>query len=217
MDAAPWSVPVRIVAWPERAVALEAVVATTPVGEVVVLVTVDAVDGRRAIGGLAMVRTDRAEALAALVDDLASAHGVRARLDDDVHAGLGAAAVPLGRLLAGLAGPGGRLDVLVAGTPFARAVMRELALVGAGTTISYGELAARAGAPRAARAVGTVMARTLVPLVVPCHRVVPAGGGVGAYGPHPRMKRRLLELEGALTADGAPVRGPSSRLERVPA
>jgi methylated-DNA-[protein]-cysteine S-methyltransferase len=48
--------------------------------------------------------------------------------------------------------------------------------------------------------VGTVMARNTVPLVVPCHRVVPATGGIGAYGPGPALKRRLLDLETAAVA-----------------
>ena len=66
-----------------------------------------------------------------------------------------------------------------------------------GTTITYLGLAARAGKPRAARAVGTAMAQNPVPLVVPCHRVVPSGGGVGSYGGGPERKAALLALEGA--------------------
>jgi methylated-DNA-[protein]-cysteine S-methyltransferase len=66
-----------------------------------------------------------------------------------------------------------------------------------GTTISYAGLAVRAGKPRAARAVGNAMAQNPVPLVVPCHRVVPSGGGVGNYGGGPERKAALLALEGA--------------------
>lgn len=203
----PWSVPVDVLAWPDDEVALEVVVADTPVGEVVLLVTSSARarhtgDGTgdvAALAGLAMVRASREEALAGLVDDLSQHADVRAHLVPGAPAALEGAARPLAGALAALADSQGRVRVLVSGTPFARAVMTELVDVPHGATITYGELARRAGAPRAARAVGTVMARTLVPLVVPCHRVVPASGGIGAYGPHPRLKRTLLELEGALS------------------
>jgi methylated-DNA-[protein]-cysteine S-methyltransferase len=56
----------------------------------------------------------------------------------------------------------------------------------------------RSGHPRAARAVGTACARNPVPLVVPCHRVLPSSGGVGQYGGGVARKLALLELEGAL-------------------
>jgi methylated-DNA-[protein]-cysteine S-methyltransferase len=69
-----------------------------------------------------------------------------------------------------------------------------------GTTITYGALARRAGKPRAARAVGTAMATNPLPLVVPCHRVVPSTGGVGNYGGGVPTKIALLELEGAALA-----------------
>ncbi len=68
-----------------------------------------------------------------------------------------------------------------------------------GETVTYGELAALAGAPGAARAVGTTMARNPVPLVVPCHRVVASGGRIGGYGGGLHgvaLKRTLLEREG---------------------
>jgi len=63
-----------------------------------------------------------------------------------------------------------------------------------GTTITYGELARRAGSPRACRATGQVMARNPIPLVIPCHRVV-AAGGPGGYAGGLAMKARLLALE----------------------
>jgi methylated-DNA-[protein]-cysteine S-methyltransferase len=69
-----------------------------------------------------------------------------------------------------------------------------------GETVTYGELADMAGAPRAARAVGNVMAHNPVPLVIPCHRVV-AANGIGGYGPAGvAAKRALLALEGIDTA-----------------
>lgn len=66
-----------------------------------------------------------------------------------------------------------------------------------GETVSYGELAEMAGRPGAARAVGNAMSRNPVPLVVPCHRVVAAGGRIGGFGPSGVVtKRFLLALEG---------------------
>jgi len=66
-----------------------------------------------------------------------------------------------------------------------------------GTTLSYGELAALAGSPKAARAAGTVMKNNSTPLIIPCHRVV-AASGLGGFN-NPRgvsMKIKLLKLEG---------------------
>lgn len=66
-----------------------------------------------------------------------------------------------------------------------------------GETITYGDLAARAGRLRAARAVGTVMSSNRFPIIVPCHRVVGTGGGLGGYSAPQglSLKSRLLELE----------------------
>ncbi len=75
-------------------------------------------------------------------------------------------------------------------------VLDALEGVGFGETVTYGELAARAGRPRAARAVGTAMATNPIAIVVPCHRVLPSTGGVGDYGGTPAVKQYLLRLEG---------------------
>ena len=66
-----------------------------------------------------------------------------------------------------------------------------------GRTMSYAELAAKAGSPNAARAVGNCMAGNRIPLIVPCHRVVCSDGRLGSYSAPggTRMKRRLLDLE----------------------
>ncbi len=80
--------------------------------------------------------------------------------------------------------------------PFPRAVLDELARVPYGEVTTYGTLAARAGNPRAARAVGTVMNRNPVPIVLPCHRVVGAGGNLVGYGGGLERKTALLRLEG---------------------
>lgn len=82
-------------------------------------------------------------------------------------------------------------------TPFQRAMAEALRAVPRGETVTYGELAALGGRPNAPRAAGTFCAHNRFGLVVPCHRVV-AAGGLGAYGSlGQEYKRRLLELEGA--------------------
>ena len=90
-------------------------------------------------------------------------------------------------------------DLRLVRSPFRRRVLEVLAGdVRRGQTIRYGELAARSGNPRAARAAGTACATNPVPVVVPCHRVLPSTGGVGSYGGGPPRKVRLLQLEGAI-------------------
>jgi methylated-DNA-[protein]-cysteine S-methyltransferase len=81
---------------------------------------------------------------------------------------------------------------------FGRAVLEQLARVPYGEVTTYGTLAAKAGRPRAARAVGTVMNRNPVPIVLPCHRVVGASGSLTGYAGGLQIKERLLRLEGAL-------------------
>jgi len=87
-------------------------------------------------------------------------------------------------------------------TPFQSAVMDGMRAIPFGGVVSYGELAALAGRPRAARAAGSVCARNPLPLVVPCHRVVAQGGGLGGFGGGLEMKERLLLLEGVAVKDG---------------
>ena len=77
-------------------------------------------------------------------------------------------------------------------------MLDELARVPYGELTTYGALAAKAGRPRAARAVGTVMNRNPVPIVLPCHRVVGSTGALTGYAGGLDRKRALLELEGAL-------------------
>ena len=81
---------------------------------------------------------------------------------------------------------------------FSRRVLDQLALVPYGRTTTYGALAAQAGRPQAARAVGTVMNRNPIPIVLPCHRVVGSTGALVGYGGGLERKRHLLALEGAL-------------------
>jgi methylated-DNA-[protein]-cysteine S-methyltransferase len=88
------------------------------------------------------------------------------------------------------------VDLSLVTAPFARKVLATLRRVSSGRVVTYSELASRAGRPRAYRAAGSAVARNPVPIVVPCHRVVPATGGVGNYGGGVRRKRYLLNLEG---------------------
>jgi methylated-DNA-[protein]-cysteine S-methyltransferase len=81
---------------------------------------------------------------------------------------------------------------------FNRRVLSELALVPYGEVVTYGQLASRVERPRAARAVGTVMNRNPLPIVLPCHRVIGASGKLVGYGGGLDRKEALLRLEGAL-------------------
>ncbi|MER6988247.1 methylated-DNA--[protein]-cysteine S-methyltransferase [Saccharopolyspora hirsuta] len=71
-------------------------------------------------------------------------------------------------------------------------------LVPFGETVSYKRLAELSGRPEASRAVGTIMGSNPAPVIVPCHRVLASGGGLGGFGPGLEAKRRLLVLEGSL-------------------
>jgi methylated-DNA-[protein]-cysteine S-methyltransferase len=82
-------------------------------------------------------------------------------------------------------------------TPFRKRVIEAARKIGYGRTLAYGELAAKAGSPGAARAIGTVMATNHFPIIVPCHRVIASGGTIGGFSaPHGiELKRRLLNME----------------------
>ena len=87
-------------------------------------------------------------------------------------------------------------------TPFQQRVLQATAGIPSGEVRTYGQIAAAAGAPRAARAAGSALAHNPLPLLIPCHRVVRSDGAVGAYsGGGPAVKRRLLR------AEGVPLRG----------
>jgi methylated-DNA-[protein]-cysteine S-methyltransferase len=89
------------------------------------------------------------------------------------------------------------VDMTLVHAPFRRIVLDRLREIPRGEVVTYGELARRAGKPRAARAAGTSCATNPIPIIVPCHRVVPGSGGVGNYGGGPDRKWFLLGLEGA--------------------
>ena len=92
---------------------------------------------------------------------------------------------------------GGDLQLRVTGTPFQLQVWRALTDLVAGGKDTYGALASRIGRPGAARAVGSAAAANTIALFIPCHRLVPAGGGCGSYRWGAALKRRLLEAEGS--------------------
>ncbi|MEU4209442.1 methylated-DNA--[protein]-cysteine S-methyltransferase [Streptomyces sp. NPDC026206] len=87
------------------------------------------------------------------------------------------------------------LPLSLTGTPFQRRVWEGLLEIPHGRTVSYGELAARIGAPGAARAVGLANGKNPIGIIVPCHRVIGAGGSLTGYGGGLERKRRLLTFE----------------------
>lgn len=87
------------------------------------------------------------------------------------------------------------LPMRLAGTPFQRRVWAALCDIPYGTTVSYGELAARIGKPSAARAVGLANGKNPIGIIVPCHRVVGATGSLTGYGGGLDRKRHLLDFE----------------------
>ena len=81
------------------------------------------------------------------------------------------------------------------GSEFRVSVLDALRDIPYGETRTYAQVAEAVGSPRAYRAVGTACAENPLPIVIPCHRVVPTTGGVGSYAGGSSMKRRLLEFE----------------------
>lgn len=149
----------------------------SPIGELVVTATADGVTGLSWAGHDTVVDDDRSTAADAVVD-----RAVR-ELGEYFSGARRRFAVPIDRR---------------ARRGFRGEVLDLLDLVPFGATVTYAELAARAGRPRAARAVGTAMAMNPIAILVPCHRVVPSGGGVGAYAGGADAKTVLLRLEGSL-------------------
>ena len=100
----------------------------------------------------------------------------------------------------------GRID-LSRLTPFQRRVLRKIRTIPAGQVRSYQWVAKEIGAERAARAVGTALAKNPVPLLLPCHRVVRSDGRLGEYsGGGPSVKAKLLAFEGVDLEDLARLR-----------
>lgn len=84
------------------------------------------------------------------------------------------------------------------GGEFFQSVWKVMRKIPAGKTMSYAELAERAGSEKAVRAVGSACARNLIAPIIPCHRVVKSGGALGNYGYGLDIKENLLRFEGAL-------------------
>jgi methylated-DNA-[protein]-cysteine S-methyltransferase len=103
------------------------------------------------------------------------------------------------------------LDWRLAPAGFGRRVLEQTARIPYGAVSTYGEVARRAGSARAARAAGNALHDNPIPIVVPCHRVVPAGGGIGQYGGSEWRKEYLLRLEGwlAVNTPARAAKGPS--------
>ncbi len=97
------------------------------------------------------------------------------------------------------------LQVDTGGTDFQRRVWRRLRRIPAGGTLGYGELAEDLGVPGGARAVGLANGSNPVAIVIPCHRVIAANGGLGGYGGGLDRKRWLLAHEGARIPSLAPL------------
>jgi len=97
---------------------------------------------------------------------------------------------------------------------FSRRVLEATAAIPFGSVSTYAHVARLAGSPRAARAAGNALHDNPVPIVVPCHRVVPSGGGIGKYGGQEWRKAFLLDLEGALEEDAAKPEPRDDRMER---
>lgn len=90
------------------------------------------------------------------------------------------------------------VDLRLAGTPFARSVLEVTGRIPYGELWTYGDVAAHAGRPGAARGAGTALRRSPIEVFVPCHRVVPAGPGLGRYGGDEDRRTFLLRLERAI-------------------
>lgn len=84
----------------------------------------------------------------------------------------------------------------ISNPPFARRVLTALQALPFGKTLTYGELAEKAGSPKAARAVGNTCSKNRFLLVIPCHRVIASNGKLGGFTGEPAIKTALLEFEG---------------------
>ena len=87
-------------------------------------------------------------------------------------------------------------------TPFHRKVLDATAKIPFGRVLSYGEVARDIGQPTASRAVGNALGKNPIPIVIPCHRVIAAGGQLGGYTGGLRIKRALMRIEGIGRQEG---------------
>ncbi len=147
------------------------------------------------LGPLLIAATDKGLCRIAFDED-ALALGRRFPAAEIVQGG-GALAALAARVVAEVEAPGRDRDLPldVQGTAFQEAVWAALRAIPAGETRSYAQIAAAAGSPAAVRAVGSACGANPVAVVVPCHRVLPSGGGTGGYAYGPDRKRALLARE----------------------
>lgn len=172
--------------------------------------------GMSSLGHVLVAATGRGICAVRLGDDPAAlAEGLRARFPNAaaVSDGDAAFAALVGRVIALVDGGAddAALPLDIRGTAFQRRVWEALRAIPAGTTLTYGALAARIGAPRAVRAVGAACGANPVAVVVPCHRVVGHDGRLTGYAWGMGRKRALLAREGALDA-GGPSRGTADQV-----
>jgi methylated-DNA-[protein]-cysteine S-methyltransferase len=151
------------------------------------------------IGGLWMAMTDKGLMRVSFSQDETS---FIAEIQERTRSEVLPSSEKLGRIVAELreyfSGTRSRFDFAIdlsLVTPFQRRVLQAAADIPMGEVITYGELAGRIGQPQASRAVGQALGRNPVPVVIPCHRIVGGGGGIGGYTGGLHIKRKLLELE----------------------
>lgn len=94
------------------------------------------------------------------------------------------------------------LPLRLSGTEFQEKIWRQIALIPFGETVSYTDLAERAGAPRAIRAAGTTTGRNPISIIIPCHRIVGKNGSMCGFAGGLEKKQRLLKLENSNCAEG---------------
>lgn len=131
--------------------------------------------------------------------------GRAGRSADDLASGV-AGAIEAGR------NPVGMIPVSMSGTPFQLEVWEALLGVPAGGLVTYSDLAAAMGRPRAVRAVAAACAANRIGLIVPCHRVVRSDGSLGGYRWGVELKRQIIEAERSPGRTGCQVEGVSTAL-----
>jgi methylated-DNA-[protein]-cysteine S-methyltransferase len=164
-------------------VRLTSLVADTPIGPLTVLIGTGGV-----VATFASDDPDEPEAFArrmgGVIGDVKQADDVKRELDAYFAGTLRRFDTPV--------------DLSRLGNGFSRRALEQTRTVPYGELRTYGDIAAAAGSPRAARAAGGALARCPIELFVPCHRVVGAGPSLGSYGGHDERRRFLLRLEGAI-------------------
>jgi AraC family transcriptional regulator of adaptative response/methylated-DNA-[protein]-cysteine methyltransferase len=159
------------------------------------------------LGLFLVARSEHGVCAILLGDDAAGlAHDLRRRFPEATLREAAAELAPLASEVAAfLARPASRFDVAldVRGSAFQQRVWRALHEIPVGSTETYGQVAARIGAPEAAKEVGEACAANVLAVAIPCHRVVRKDGGLAGYRWGLRRKRELLQREGVRIAETA--------------